>query len=50
MSQADGGDDTSRKDTYNKDQATIKSFLVEFSQGIEDVKPYYLQLREIKDR
>ncbi|GMH54888.1 hypothetical protein TL16_g01775 [Triparma laevis f. inornata] len=50
MSQADGNEDTSQKDIYTKDQGTIKSFLVEFSQGIEDVKPYYLQLREIKDR
>ena len=45
----DDVNDSARRQ-FDADRALMKQFYTEFSEGIEDFKPYYLKLRDIKDR
>jgi DNA replicative helicase MCM subunit Mcm2 (Cdc46/Mcm family) len=39
-----------KKADFEKDRELFKKFFVEYTEGIEGTKPYYLKLRSIKDR
>ena len=47
---AEDGDGNNKKADFEKDRDMFKKFFIDYSEGIEGLKPYYLKLRSIKDR